>query len=165
MFFVRSMEKSICPICHQSLKVIGSRRRSVIDENGDVMILVLRRLRCTNPGCGKIHHELPDLLTPYKRQTTTILEQIITGQLEAVPVENSTIRRVRAWFNSRAHALVGALLSTYATVTQDYGVDFSDLPQSILERIFFFVGEPAGWLKKVVRILVNNHRWPHTQLA
>src|SRR5690606_40933250 len=110
-------------ICHQSLKVIGSRRRSLIDENGDVMILVLRRLRCTNPGCGKIHHELPDLLTPYKRQTTTILEQIITGHQEAVPVENSTIRRVRAWFNSRAHALVGALLSTYATVTQDRSED------------------------------------------
>lgn len=68
-------------------------------------------------------------------------------------------------FHARAHALVGALLSTYATVTQDYGVDFSDLPQSILDRIFFFVGEPEGWLKKVVRILVNNHRWPHTQLA
>lgn len=164
-FFVRSMEKSICPLCQQSLKVIGSRRRSVTDENGDPMILILRRLRCTDPRCGKIHHELPDILTPFKRQTTATLEKIILQQHDTVPVENSTIQRISTWFQLIADSLAGGLLSTYVTVFQDYGVDLSDLPRSILERIFFFVGKSPGWLKKAVQILVNNNRWPHTQLA
>ena len=159
------MEKSICPICQQSLKVIGSRRRSVTNENGDGMILILRRLRCTDPACGKIHHELPDMLSPFKRQTTATLEKIILEQYDNVPVENSTIQRIRNWFKLIENALAGGLLSTYVTVTNDYGVGLSDLPQSILERIFFFVGKSPGWLTKVVRILVNNNRWPHTQLA
>ena len=164
-FFVRSMEKSICPFCQKSLKVIGSRRRVVVNESGEPCSLTLRRLRCTNPQCGRIHHELPDILTPYKRQTTSTLEKIIIQDVKSVPVENSTILRISNWFKLIADSLVGGLLSTYITVFQDYGVDLSDLPQSILDRIFFFVGESPGWLKKTVQILVNNNRWPHTQLA
>ena len=152
-------------MCQQSLKVIGSRRRTVINEEGDKMILIIRRLRCINEACNKIHHELPDIITPYKRQTTSSIEKIIVEEADTVPVENSTIKRIRDWFRRKADSIAGGLLSTYVTVKQDYEVGLSDLPQSILQRIFFFVGHSPGWLKKVVRILVNNNRWPHTQLA
>ena len=63
-----------------------------------------------------------------------------------------------------ADALSGGLLGTYVMVTKDFEVGLSTLPQSMLERICFFVGKDPGWLKKVVRILVNNNKWVHTRL-
>ncbi|WP_267459278.1 DUF6431 domain-containing protein [Brevibacillus composti] len=47
------------------MNVIGSRRRKVASESGEVRLLVIRRLRCSQ--CQKIHHELPDCVVPYKR--------------------------------------------------------------------------------------------------
>ena len=116
------------------------------------MILIIRRLRCINEACNKIHHELPDIITPYKRQTTSSIEKIIVEEADTVPVENSTIKRIREWFRRKADAIAGGLLSTYVTVKQDYEVGLSDLPQSILQRILLFVGHSPGSLKKEVRI-------------
>mgnify|MGYP001788182181 CR=1 FL=1 len=83
---------------------------------------------------------------------------------DVAPAEESTIWRIRKWFRERADALLGGLMGVYVTVTKDFEGGVSGLPQSILERICFFVGKDPGWLKKVVRILVNNNKWVHTQL-
>ncbi|MCL6611609.1 MAG: DUF6431 domain-containing protein [Peptococcaceae bacterium] len=64
-FFVRSGEQISCPCCNGPLKVCGSRRRKYVNGTGDTIVLVIRRLRCRN--CGRLHHELPDILVPYKR--------------------------------------------------------------------------------------------------
>ncbi|WP_177213477.1 DUF6431 domain-containing protein [Proteiniclasticum ruminis] len=60
------MEKSVCPICMGELEIIGSRRRYSIEATGSRQTLVVRRMRCPNNVCRKIHHELPDILVPYK---------------------------------------------------------------------------------------------------
>ena len=138
---------------------MGSRRRNVICEDGIKIILVIRRLRCKNELCNKIHHELPDIVTPYKRHTTMTYERAIEGIDQAAPVETLTLKRIRAWFKERADALVGGLLGTYVIVTNDFAVGLSTLAQSILERIRYFVGKDEGWLKRVVHILVNNNKW------
>jgi len=164
VFFVRSMEKSICPLCQGELKVIGSRKRRVINDDGERITLIIRRLRCRNEQCRRIHHELPDIIIPFKQHTTDTYEKIIIGVEDVAPAEESTIWRIRKWFRKSADALSGGLLGTYVIVTKDFAVGLSTLPQSMLERIFFFVGKDPGWLKKVVRILVNNNKWVHTQL-
>jgi hypothetical protein len=86
-------------------------------------------------------------------------ERAIEGIDHTAPVENSTLKRIRAWFKDRADALVGGLLGTYVMVTNDFAVGLSNLPQSILKRIRYFVGKDEGWLKRVVHILVNNNKW------
>ncbi|MEW5785724.1 MAG: DUF6431 domain-containing protein, partial [Bacillota bacterium] len=45
--------------------MIGSRKRTFINEAGEREILIIRRLRCKN--CKRVHHELPDIIVPYKR--------------------------------------------------------------------------------------------------
>ena len=159
------MEKSICPVCTGNLKVIGSKKRHMIDAGGERVVLVVRRMKCLNGNCGKIHHELPDVLIPYKMHTTIVFEKIIAQDTREVATENSTITRIRAWFYSRADALVGALIGLYATLNRGSGIELSDLPGSILERIHFFVDKSSGWLKRLVRILVNNNLWIHTQFV
>ena len=91
-------------------------------------------------------------------------ERTIEGIDYNAPVENSTLLKIRKWFQDRADALVGGLLGAYVMVTNDFAVGLSTFPQSMLERIRFFVGKDPGWLKKVVRILVNNNKWQHTRL-
>lgn len=159
------MEKNICPICMGGLKIIGSRRRQMIDSGGETVRFVVRRLRCVNENCRRIHHELPDVVIPYKMHTATTFEKIIENDIQDTPAEESTIARIREWFQSRADALVGGLLSIYTAHFQSSGIGPSDLPGSILDRIHFFVENKMDWLKRLVRILVNNNRWIHTRLA
>jgi len=55
LFLVRSMEKSVCPICMGELEIIGSKKRYVIVTSGNRKTLVVRRMRCLNNVCRKIN--------------------------------------------------------------------------------------------------------------
>jgi len=149
-FLVKSMEKSVCPIYMGKLEVIGSRRRYVIDATGCRKILVVRRIRCLNSVCRRIHHELPDILVPYKIHAAEILEKIIEKDTQEVPLEESSIQRIRNWFYHRADALVGGLIGVYTVLNKRSGIDLSTLPRSILTRIHFFVDKSSDWLKRFV---------------
>lgn len=137
----------------------------MIDTGGETVRLVVRRLRCMNENCRRIHRELPDVVVPYKIHTAATFEKIIGNDLQDTPAEESTIARIRKWFIDRADALVGGLLSIYTAHFQSSRIGPSDLPGSVLGRIHFFVENSSGWLKRLVRILVNNNRWVHTRLA
>ena len=101
MFFVKSVEQNPCPICDGSLKVIGSRHRGCTNSAGDAIDLIIRRLRCHD--CRKIHHELPDILVPYKRHASESIEAAVTGDdYLCVAADESTIRRWRRWFEEVA---------------------------------------------------------------
>ena len=140
---MKSEETSRCPICVAELHVIGSRSRIVIDSSGKLLRLIIRRLRCGD--CGKIHHELPDMVIPYKRHCTTTIEKIITGKCEEVCCEESTIRRVRQWWL----ACQLYFRSVLASLREKYGVMFCD------------VSPP----KEIVRAVANAQLWPHTRSA
>ena len=109
------------------------------------MALIIRRLKCK--GCGRVHHELPDILVPYKRYSSESIEAVITGDLElTVAADESTISRWRAWFISLVSYLAGALIS-------------------IAARIWCHVGDGPGWLARVVRPVVNTNLWLQTRSA
>ncbi|NLB80104.1 MAG: hypothetical protein GX800_00470 [Clostridiaceae bacterium] len=158
---VKSEEESICPICFSdTLKVIGSRNRKAIEINGDWIILIIRRLKCLI--CMKIHHELPDILVPYKRYLSECIEAIIDGTDDEVACENSTIIRFRQWFKSMENHIKGSIMAVYL---QMINVRKDVAGKTALEAIKAYVGADHGWLARAVRIVVNSNNWVHTRYA
>lgn len=164
MFFVRSKEQIPCPCCNGRLKVVGSRERTCINGQGEKIILVIRRMRCVE--CSRIHHELPDILVPYKRHVGESIEAVVTGDAElSVPADEATLRRWRHWFNDLADYFQGCLESIKIRYGKESVEDTSLIPQSKLQRIWHHVGDAVGWLARIVRPIANLNLWKHTRLA
>lgn len=162
MFFVWSEEVLPCPCCHGHLGVIGSRRRGYIQSSGEKSILVIRRLRCET--CRKIHHELPNILVPYKRYDAASIEETVSQPKPAVAADESTLLRLRQWFAAWSTYAVGCLAAVAHRF--DLPVQESSTPsQSPLQIIGRFVGDADGWLARVVRPIANTHLWIHTRSA
>ena len=123
--------------------VIGTRERGMIDSAGEKQKLVIRRLRCK--ACGKIHHELPCVIIPYKRHCAETCEKIIVGDTDGVPCEGSTIRRIKAWWTASQLYFTSIL----ASLREKYGAVFSEHPAP----------------REIVRAVVNAHLWNHTRSA
>jgi hypothetical protein len=110
IFFVRSEERNLCPCCNRALKVIGSRNRKYIDDTGKHITIVIRRLRCCH--CGRVHHELPNILVPYKRHCSKSIEMVITGNTKlTVVADETTLWRWRCWFQVMKEYFQGCLLA------------------------------------------------------
>lgn len=143
--------------------MIGSRRRGYTDSAGNPGKLIIRRLRCCD--CHKIHHELPDLLVPYKRHASESIEAVVAGGDHCVAADESTIRNWRRWFAQSA----GYLQCCLASITARYHVSFAEplshLPGSALQGIWHYVGDAPGWLARVVRSVANANLWLHTRSA
>lgn len=144
-FWVKGTEEVPCPCCTERLEIIGSRERKVRGEGGELRRLVIRRLRCT--GCRKIHHELPDLLVPYKRYESACIEQTVTEPEASVTVcaETSTLRRWRLGFRLWLHSPAAL-----------------PLPSVSIEAFRY---EGPGWLARIVRSVANAQLWLHTRFA
>lgn len=163
VFFIRSAEQQICPVCEHDLFVIGSRRRFGRKPTGERVTYIIRRLRCV--GCERIHHELPDLLVPYKRYESACLESVLSnGQTSDVAVDESTLHRWRVWFEKCWQYWVNCL-STIAS-REGNPVEALSVPSSsALQQIGHYVGQGVGWLARVVRPIVHSQLWVHTRFA
>lgn len=160
-FYIRSNETVPCPFCEKRLKVIGSRKRGVIEYSGEKRILVIRRLKCL--GCGRIHHELPDIIIPYKRYGSETVECIVSLTDENdYPCELSTAKRLKIWFYLLRKYFNNTLISL--TFLYDYDKELCKEIGSLITRLNSSTGV-TGWLKKLVRYLVNSGRWLHTRSA
>ena len=115
----------------------------MIDSAGEKQTLVIRRLRCDE--CKHIHHELPDILMPYKRHCMETIENVIAGKTEDVPCEISTISRIRAWWI----ACQLYFESIMASLRTKYGAVFNARPAP----------------REIVKAVVNSHNWPSTRSA
>src|SRR5699024_11238201 len=92
------------------LSVVGSRRRTCRERSGKKNVLIIRRMWCKD--CQRIHHELPDLLVPYKRYTAESLEQIIDDRKPVdVAADESTLNRWLVWFQVWKFYVAGCLRS------------------------------------------------------
>lgn len=145
--------------------MIGSRCRKYINVLGEVIILSIRRLRCVH--CRRVHHELPDILIPYKRYGSDSIEAVITsGKSVAVSADESTLYRWEGWFNHLITYILGCLQSISIRLRMECIVeDKSHLTYSLLQRVWHFVGDASGWLARVVRPLANLNLWVHTRSA
>ena len=146
------------------MKVIGSRRRGYIKDTGECVILMIRRLRCEP--CKQVHHELPDILVPYKRYCSKSIEAVVTGEkVLSVGADESTISRWKQWFRALANHLLGSLIAITACYQKGAAEDRSALPGSSLQRIWSHVGDGPGWLARIVRPVVNANYWVQTRSA
>jgi hypothetical protein len=163
-FFVRSEEQSLCQCCDGHLKVVGSRERTCINGLGEKRVLIIRRLGCKQ--CRKIHHELPDILVPYKRHVRESIEAIVNQDPAAsVSADQSTLGRWKRWFDDMSDYFQGCLKSIAIQSGQENVEDKSGLPKSKLQRIWQYVGNAPGWLARIVRPIVNTNLWVHTRYA
>lgn len=160
VFFVRSLEPFFCPGCQSDQYwVIGSRNRKVVDavDTSRNRTFRIRRLKCS--GCGRIHHELPGSVIPYKRHTAESIEAVL-DQAE-IPVEESTLRRWKAWFEGITCHLLGAL----HTMERDETMEKTPLIGTALQRLRKYVGGAPGWLGRIVQSLVKKNLWIQTRSA
>jgi len=92
-----------------------------------------------------IHHELPDMLIPYKRHCADTVEKIISEDIVSVCCEFRTIQRIKTWWaNCRMY-----FESVMTSLCEKYSIAFSL--------------DPAP--KEIVRAVANAHLWPHTRSA
>ncbi len=158
VFLVRSGEQHYCPCCGGLLKAIGSRRRGYIKDTGEHVTLMIRRLGCK--ACKKVHHELPDILVPYKRYCSQSIEAVITGEKGlSVVADESTINRWKQWFKALVDYFLGCLISIAARFGKGAAKDRSELSGSSLQRIWSHVGDGPGWLARIVRPVANTNYW------
>ena len=87
-----------CPHCSSELRRNGWRKRSSTGMDGVRHTYLLRRLLCRR--CGRIHHELPVFMVPYKRYEAQVIEAAISGDLTCVPCYDQTIRTFQRWFEA-----------------------------------------------------------------
>ena len=157
---MRSNETPYCPHCERALRAVGSRTRSVRRNDGSLNKLIIRRLRCDH--CKRIHHELPDENVPFKRYSAKAIEEILSSREEGTyPCEISTAARLRIWFSLLHEYFERALNALKYLYKQDeqFLEELSSLIPFIPTRF------SAGWLRRLVRILVNSGFWPQTRSA
>lgn len=144
--------------------MVGSRKRGCINGLGDKVHLIIRRLGCLE--CNRIHHELPDMLVPYKRHVRESIEAVVSDDPDlSVTADESTLNRWQTWFNEIADYLHGCLKSIAIRYGTESVKDKSGLFKSKLQRIWQYVGDAPGWLARVVRPIANLNLWVHTRSA
>jgi len=142
-----SMETHTCPICGRALAYFSTRDRDIIDTDGSIKTLFIRRLQCENKECRKIHHELPvGYIVPYKRHCAETIEKVINGEVtKAVENEQRTIDRIKTWWNY----VLPYFLNILKSLTEKTGHIFDDSPKTA----------------EIVRAVVNSHNWIFTRSA
>lgn len=163
-FLIRCAEKIPCPYCDGELKVIGSRARGFIDDVGEKNTAHIRRLRCQ--GCSRVHHELPDFLVPYKRYSAECVEQILSSREESsTPADEATVNRWKRWVTENVTYWLGCLASIAVRYETGPVESPASSAQSAHQRLKQLVGVASGWLKRIVRPIVNANLWVHTRSA
>ena len=66
-----------CPECRNRLSYYDTVRRIALSAGRAKRRLYIRRLRCE--GCGRIHRELPDFISPRKLYEAGIIRGVVAG--------------------------------------------------------------------------------------
>lgn len=92
-----------------------------------------------------------------------MIEEILSveEELPSYPCETSTVLRIRRWFALLRNYLKRVIEALKLLYKQNATL------QEILEKMSSLNPKvlPAGWLKILVRILVNSGRWKQTRSA
>lgn len=88
---VQGAKQGSCPDCGEPLNGYDRRQRSLIEDDGNIKIYLLRRLYC--PRCERLHLEIPDIMQPQKHYASKVILQVMEGNKESCPADDSTIRR------------------------------------------------------------------------
>lgn len=146
------------------MKVSGSRRRVWYRNSGDKEKLIIRRLHCKR--CKSTHHELPNIVIPYKRYGVESIEQVVDDKMVDVAADESTLGRWREWFQVWGIYAVGCMISIAKRFQLDLPVGVaSGSPRTVLQKIGCNDEKSDGWLAKIVRPIINVNLWLQTRSA
>ena len=148
------------------MSVIGTRNRKCKERSGEMKVYNIRRLACDN--CGRIHHELPDFLVPYKRYESECIETVLSNPTSHdIPADESTLFRWYGWFKSLIDYWIGCLISImHRTKQENNPLDLASVnSETALYRLGRLVGDAPKWLERIVRPIVNLNLWLHTRSA
>lgn len=156
VFKVRSFEIVPCPLCGGLLAVCGSRKRNLKKADGSEQALSIRRLQCEL--CGKIHHELPDMIVPYKRYEAEAVENALSGNgsntARVFLGEENTLQRLKLWF---------LLFQEYFDEVLPSFMQQLCLESKLLLPLYPLKRQPVGWLKCLIWHIVNAGLWLQTR--
>lgn len=102
------------------------------------------------------------MIVPYKRYSAEAIEEILAEKDEKIySCENSTALRLRCWFSLLREYFEKALRAIRYHHSQN---------EAIWQELSAFIplttaSLSAGWLKRIVRILVNSGFWLQTRSA
>ena len=161
--FLAESSDYICPTCKKGhLCYRDHCRRILRHEGGSCEWLWIPRCRCDNPGCGKLHRMLPDLMVKFKQYSAELISGVLDGIVrpddadsEDRPCED-TMKRWHHWFMANELRIDGTLKSVGC---RDLGFDEALLRSGIsllkrlrqtserwLETIHTFIYNSGGFL-------------------
>lgn len=149
---------AVCPICGALLCPRDSRKRIMKNYGGICTYIRIRRMKCH--ACGKLHHELPDILVPYKHYAAEVIENVVDEIVtsasriaEDYPGEE-TMKRWKRWIQRNIHHLetcLNQILSEHQSVAflkaSKYLKSIHYVSLELLRQ------EGAGWLSAITGII------------
>ena len=160
IFTITSKEFPNCPLCKSELIYRDSKSRESISLSGEVRNFLLRRLRCENQDCKKLHTELPDIIQPRKHYDSEAIQSVLDGNEAGCAADDSTIRRWKTEYAEAEPDINQRLASVYAQMT-DGKVPIA-AAMNILDRIKTKI---TRWLAFVMKLLINSGHNICTQFA
>ena len=159
IFLIHSKEEGICPCCGSPLKYRDSRCRVHRTAGGRKDWYQIRRLKCSNDKCGRLHNELPDCICPYKHYDAGLIEDVLDGvvseedtETEDYPCEG-TMKHWRWWAKMNEKNMEGQIrLAAHRYLGFDGR--FLKSGYSLLEKLKERIS--PGWLKAAVRAIYNS---------
>ncbi|WP_289423590.1 DUF6431 domain-containing protein [Faecalibaculum rodentium] len=158
IFLITSKEKSVCPYCGGCLKPRDHRKRVHKVAGGGKEWYLIRRLKCTDDKCKKLHNELPDCMFPYKHYDCGLIEDVVEGVISEEDLETEdypcegTIKHWKWWMERNRENMEGQIRSA-AQRFLDYEEGFLKTRESLLEGLKERIS--PGWLKAAARFIYN----------
>lgn len=156
---IDSKEDCCCPDCGSPLKYRDRRQRVHKVAGGEKEWYLIRRLKCTNGKCRRLHNELPDCMCPYKHYDAGLIEDVVEGiiseddlETEDYPCEK-TMNHWKWWIQMNKKNMEGQIKSA-AHRFLDFDDRFLKSEDSLLEELKKRIS--PGWLKAVVRFVYNS---------
>ena len=158
IFLVNSKEECICPCCGSPLKYRDSRRRVHRKAGGDKEWYLIRRLKCSNDKCRRLHNELPDCICPYKHYDAGLIEDVADGVVSEDDLGTEdypcmgTMKHWRWWLQRNEKNMEGQVRAAHRFL--DLGERFLKTRSSLLEQMKARIS--PGWLKAAARAIYNS---------
>ena len=146
----------MCPLCHGRLKHRDWRPRIIRKAGGKTERIMIRRLKCEH--CGRLHNELPDILSPFKHYCTEIIEDVVDElvtpddpETEDYPCEK-TMERWKEWIRANTDRINGYLKSVAYRI-MGFPAEFLNLRISLLAGLR---DRGNNWLGIINRLICNS---------
>lgn len=159
IFLITSKEESVCPCCGSPLKYRDSRRRVKRKAGGGKEWCLIRRLKCSNDRCRRLHNELPDCMCPYKHYDAGLIEDVVDGVVSEEDIEtedypcSGTMKHWRWWSQMNEKNMEGQIRQAahrFLDLDEKFLKSRDPLLEKLKERI------SPGWLKAAVRAVYNS---------